>query len=66
MHLHLHHAIANATAAIADLSAISFFNKECNASELSGRSVVAARKYLARAAAELEAYDAERSVKVAA
>lgn len=60
MHLHLHHAVSAATSAIAELSGISFYNKECNAPDLEAQSIARVRTLLAQAAAELNAYDAKR------
>lgn len=63
MNLHLYHAVTHATSAIAELSGISFYDKECSAPELCEASIRSARDHLAKAAAQLNAYDAKRSVK---
>ena len=63
MNLHLHHATSFAAQAVTNISAISFFDKECNSEELRIQSLGYAREYLAKIVAELDAYEAQRAAE---
>lgn len=66
MSIHLHHAMTNSIRAIEELSAAQLWSTHGeHLSSLHDTAVRAARDYLARAAGELNAYDAKQSVKAA-
>lgn len=57
MNIHLHHAISHASAAIGNLSSTALW---AGSRDLEDQSIGYAREQLAKAAAELNAYDAKR------
>ncbi len=65
MNMHLHHATAYATTALANITGVSFYTQECGSPELSDRALSQAREGLTSALARLDAYEAERAAKSA-
>lgn len=62
MDIHLHHATTYAANAIGELSGAAMWSGDA-APSLQDQCIRSARDYLAKAAAQLNAYDAKRSFK---